>query len=517
MKKISTFASIFSDSKNNMRKTLLWTMAAMAFCTSARGADDLEIRYDGQTATVRNLQKLDSVTTTVEGAHVCIVSQYTSRKLHVRLRGRSDDGQLILKTAGKAKVKLDNLSLTCQEGAPLWLKNKKKVELVAVDGTRNTLTIVACNDTTSHKAAAIWSKDKVKLSGTGTLSVLSEGDGCKGIRAKDDISIEGLTLTVATTGNNLGEDTTRTMGFGGPPPHFNPEDLPEEVRKRMEEMRSHRTVGNPMGGMHPAVAGDSTHRGAMPPFGMDDKGGMPPGGGKHKYIKTTKGIKSLGRIVMVSGNVTVTTSSPGAEGIEGKEGIELNGGTVSVTAVDDAINANERIFFNGAHVTAISTTNDAVDANYGDNGGVPPFFGQPENSGKKADPAIIITGGTVYAWSQQGPPEEGLDCDSAPIAISGGEIFSIGAGMGDMPSVPTNETARQATVLLVGLNVTKDQPIEICDEKGIRIQSVTPPFSLPRSSSLVSCPRLKVGGTYTVRTADTEKTFTQTDAFTIVR
>lgn len=74
-----------------------------------------------------------------------------------------------MKTAGKAKVKLDNLTLTSQEGAPLCLKNKKKVEVVAVKGTKNTLAIIACNDTANNKAATIWAKDKLLLSGKGKL------------------------------------------------------------------------------------------------------------------------------------------------------------------------------------------------------------------------------------------------------------------------------------------------------------------------------------------------------------
>jgi len=66
------------------------------------------------------------------------------------------------------------------------------------------------------------------------------------------------------------------------------------------------------------------------------------------------------------------------------------------------------------------------------------------------DIVITIRGGTVYAWSEVGAPEEGLDSDFAPIAIQGGTLFTVGGGMGEMPSVPTQETAKQPTVLLIG-------------------------------------------------------------------
>ena len=419
-------------------------MALMLFCVCH--AEDITIHFSGTTAKVKNSAK-DSVKVKVKGANVKIESQYKSHKLTLLLTGKSNDGQLMLKTAGKAKVKLENLTLTSREGAPLWLKNKKKVEVVATKGTKNTLTITACKDTANHKAATIWAKDKLLLSGKGTLNVIATGDGCRGIKSKKDITIEELTLNVTTSGNHLGEK----------------------------------------------------------PFGFT---------GKHKYVASTKGITSKGKVTIKSGVVTVRTSTPGAEGIEGRKGVVFNGGKVDVLAADDAVNANATIEFNGAHVTVRSKGNDAVDANP-EGGFFLPFGGG--NNNKKIEPAIIIRGGTVYAWSQVGSPEEGLDCDMAPIAIEGGTVFSVGGSIGDAPSVPTNATAKQPTVLLVDLNVVKNEPITISDANGKCISTITIPFSMRRSASLVTCPAFKLGNTYTVKTKGYEKTFTLNEPFTTVR
>ena len=165
-------------------------------------------------------------------------------------------------------------------------------------------------------------------------------------------------------------------------------------------------------------------------------------------------------------------------------------------------------------MTVRSSGNDAVDSN--PPGGFFMGFGG-NNGGKEQEPAIIIRGGSVYAWSQVGSPEEGLDCDFAPLVVEGGTVFSVGGGMGEMPSVPTNATARQATALLIGLNVEKDEPISIYDASGTLIDSVTIPFSLKRSASLVSSPAFKVGNSYTVKTKGYEKTFTLSEPFTTVR
>lgn len=95
---------------------LLTGIAALLMVTASH-AEDITIRFNGSTAKVKQVVK-DSVNVTVEGAHVSITSTYQTHKLTVRLTGKSDDGQLILKTAGKAKVKLDGLNLTSQEGPP---------------------------------------------------------------------------------------------------------------------------------------------------------------------------------------------------------------------------------------------------------------------------------------------------------------------------------------------------------------------------------------------------------------
>ena len=89
--------------------------------------------------------------------------------------------------------------------------------------------------------------------------------------------------------------------------------------------------------------------------------------------------------------------------------------------------------------------------------------------------------------------------------------------MGEMPSVPSNEHAKQPTALLIGLNIVKNEPVSIYDEGGKLIDTVTIPFSMRRSASLVSSPAFKLGSTYTVKTKGYEKTFTLSEQFTAVR
>lgn len=500
-----------------LKFSLLTIILAGSMLANVSHAEDITIRYNGSQAKVSQVKK-DSVSVTIDGATVNIESLYESHKLTLLLKGNSDNGQLVLKTCGKAKLTLDNLNLTSQEGAPFHLKNKKKVEIIAAKGTENTLTITACNDTANHKAATIWAKDKLLFSGNGSLNIVATGDGCRGIKSKKDITIEDITLNVTTSGDNLGEKPF------GPPDGF--PEMPEGAFPEMPEGGfPNMTKGDfPMHSDSTKRFGPPSFLGGIPPMGRmrPEKGDSIEGdfpemheggfGGKHKYVASTKGIASKGKITINSGTVTVRTSTAGAEGIEGKEGIAFNGGTVDVLATDDAINAGACIEFNGTNVTAISKGNDAVDSNPKSG-----FFSPFGNNEQSNEPAIVIRGGTVYAWSQVGSPEEGLDCDFAALIIEGGKVFSVGGGMGEMPSVPTNETAKKPTVLLIGIGIEKDEPVSIYDADSKLLDTVTIPFSLRRSASLVSSPAFRLGSTYTVKTKGYEKTFTIKDNFTTLR
>lgn len=86
-----------------------------------------------------------------------------------------------------------------------------------------------------------------------------------------------------------------------------------------------------------------------------------------------------------------------------------------------------------------------------------------------------------------------------------------------MPSVPSDANAKQATALLIGINIVKEEPVYVYDSNNKLLDTITVPFSLRRSASLVTTPQFKVGNTYCVKTKDYEKTFTLSENFTVVR
>ena len=467
-------------------------------------AQILDVYYRGSIAQIKG-KNADNMTWTANGTHVKVKSLQAERPLTLILHGQSDNGTLSVSCPAGVRVELDNLHLTSQEGAPLNFKKQTKVELVARKETVNELTVVSCVDTVKYHSSVIFCKDDLTISGKGTLSLLAQGDGCKGINVKANLTIQDISLSVRTMGENRGVDTTMAFPFWGggpmgPPPGFDvrganhppfgmkPDSIPEEVQQHFERIRQR----------FESIAVDTTRRGFPHDIGGNPMGmGMPLG--KHKYIGTPKGIKAKGCVKIESGSVYVSTAKDGGEGIEGKAGVIINGGKVVVDAIDDGINSGGSIHFNGGFTTVISRKNDAVDAN-----------GQIEG-------AITIAGGTVFAFSQAGPPEEGVDCDFSPIVVKGGTLFSIGAGMGEMPSVPTAETAQQPTALLIGLNTKEGEFVAVCDSvNGKTLFTFTAPFDFERSSSLISCPHFHEGCTYIVRSSTSEHALPLTSPFTII-
>ena len=156
------------------------------------------------------------------------------------LQGTLTDGQVVVEAGKEATVKLvlDGADLSCQDGAPLYIKEAGRVILTLADGTVNALTDA---ETYTYAAgedepnAALFSKEDLTINGTGSLTVTgryNNGIASKddlvivdgsitvnaahdGIRGKDSISVRGGTITVTAGGDGLkaNNDTDADKGW----------------------------------------------------------------------------------------------------------------------------------------------------------------------------------------------------------------------------------------------------------------------------------------------------------------
>jgi len=225
-------------------------------------------------------------------------------------------------------------------------------------------------------------------------------------------------------------------------------------------------------------------------------------GGKRKYLGDPKAVKVEGAITMLNGNVELTTTGTGGEGLESKTSIDLNGGFMYVSSQqDDAINSSGKITFGGAYVYAYSAGNDAVDSNYGRSG------------------AITISGGVAVAISGAGSPEEGFDCDNnSYLVITGGCALSAGGSQGGGGGGPgggnpwegggiswgsssTIGSSTQGYVLYTSSwNMSASKYYHVMDASGNVLFSFPSPTASVRSSlSLVTAETMTQNSTYYVK------------------
>ena len=162
-------------------------------------------------------------------------------------------------------------------------------------------------------------------------------------------------------------------------------------------------------------------------FGQSSSGGWPGSGGSSSSAlrSSPKGIKVDGNITINGGTITVSaTGGEGAEGIESKSIMTINGGYVEVTSYDDALNSASHMYFKGGYVYAVATGNDAIDSNGN----------------------MYLNGGYVFCCGS----EEGLDANSEggyTVYIQNGtNLMAVGGNMGAIESgASISQTCYQGT------------------------------------------------------------------------
>lgn len=129
------------------------------------------------------------------------------------LTGDMPNGTVVVDAANTDEVRIvfNNASITCADGAALFVKSADKVMLSLAPGTQNTLedgasyTYALYDATEDEPSAALFAKDDLIINGTGTLTVT--GNHNDGIAGNDDIKIiEGTFLITAADDGIVGKD-----------------------------------------------------------------------------------------------------------------------------------------------------------------------------------------------------------------------------------------------------------------------------------------------------------------------
>lgn len=339
------------------------------------------------------------------------------------------------------------VTITCSSGAAIRGISATNVTTDGGTLTINSSSAGQSGSSDSYTAKGIKADTKIALN-AGTITIKMTGSGGKGIKSSGTYTQgttdgNGPTLSVTTTGSSFGSSTSSGGGMWG--------------------------------------------------------GGMESSGGS-----SAKAIKVLGTIYMYGGETTVSTGTDGAEGLESKTAIYIQGGKHYFYCYDDCINSSGKIFFNGGITVCWSWGNDAVDSNAGTSG------------------AITIGNGAVFAYTTKGDPEEGLDCDNNSYiqitgngyAISAGAAQGGGGGWGGSSSSGGIGSAVQGYYLYnnsSGMTLSKDTYYTIADASGNNLITFSPEGSVTTKLSLFTAKGMTSGKAFTIKyntTAPTNATTT---------
>ena len=211
-----------------------------------------------------------------------------------------------------------------------------------------------------------------------------------------------------------------------------------------------------------------------------------------------KAIKAICAAYLYGGTTEVSTKTSGAEGLESKSGIYVEGGNHYFKCYDDCMNSAGKIIFNGGATVCYGFGNDAVDSNAGTSG------------------AITIGNGAVFAYTTKGAPEEGFDCDNnSYIQITGTGIgISAGAnqgggggGWGGSSSGSTISNAKQGyTFYTSSVSYRTGNYYTLADASGKNLVTYSFEGNCSSSLALFTATGMVKGSSYNVKASTTAPT-----------
>lgn len=465
----------------------------------------ITITYNGSTATKSGD---DNNLVSISGADVTATP--TTKAIYI-LKGSTSEGSFRIndnESAKKSQIQLDGVNITNSDGPAINIQSGKRTYIVANEGTFNSFTDGSSYASSNEdQKATIFSEGELLFSGKGHIKVNSnakngivsddyvfirpntnlyiKSTSGNGIKGKDALIVKGGVINIEVSANaskglstdgyyqqDGGRVTAITSGEG----EYDSEDQDVSACAGLKAD----SVININGGI---LKTKSTGKGGKG-ISTDQIFNMNNG---QVYVITTgttytyssrldskpKGIKADGNININGGTILVrATGDGGSEGIESKNILTINDGTVKVSSYDDAINSASHMYVKGGTVEVYASNNDGLDSNGN----------------------MFIQGGTVYAYGG-GSPEEGLDANTEggyKLYITGGTVFGIGGGATGVSSTDGSQPA----ALLTG-SITSGNTISLQDGSST-LFSFKANKTYSNATILVSAPGMSTGTTYTL-------------------
>lgn len=347
------------------------------------------------------------------------------------------NGQVVVDSSGVVRLVLNDATITNDESA-IVIENAEKTYITLKEGTTNTIsdgtyTIVEAN-------AAIYSKDDLTINGSGTLKVT--GNTSHGIYCKDNLVITNGNISVTSVNDGIkGKDGLAI------------DQATIEVNAQDKALISSKNKDGELGWIYIC-------------------------GGTLNLTAQGDGIHANGLVTIDGGTICINGSD---EGIEGQQ-IIVNDGTLDVTSNDDGFNASDP----NATTTSMDPNSQSSDCSIEINGGSITVSAQGD--GLDSNGTLEINGGTVIVYGPTNDGNSSIDTNSG-YTINGGTVIALGmSGMAESPE----DSSTQAVCMVNGTSMTGD--IQLLDGSTILAQCST---TNTYNSILISTPEMSEDGSYT--------------------
>ena len=183
---------------SSLMKKILYTLAALLFCTAASAADIIvKVEYNGNSAAVTIPAEASGYVSNLNGesSHVKLLQTSTTAKnpgeIVYLLSGESENGEFYLTGEYKATLQLNGLTLTNPDSTAIHIKDGKRIKVNMNPNTVNTLKD-GVTDTTSK--GCFHCKGHTEFGGKGTLNVSS--NYAHAIYSKEYVTVKNCTINV---------------------------------------------------------------------------------------------------------------------------------------------------------------------------------------------------------------------------------------------------------------------------------------------------------------------------------
>lgn len=474
------------------------------------------------------------------------------------LSGTLDDGQVIVNAGDLDQVELllNGVHLTSSTSAPIYIMNADKTTLTLVEGTESVITdaesYVYEDASVDEPNAAIFSKDDLKINGTGSLIVnanynngiaskddldIKNGDITinavnNGLKGKDSIEIDNGTFVINSGGDTIKSDNTTdttkgwiTINNGT----FNLTATGDGIQAETDLLINGGTFTIETGGGSENSSSKSSSWGVC---GIP--GHAQTSSSSSEETTSAKALKAGVNLTVEDGSFNIDSSD---DSIHTNDSIVINGGSFTIANGDDGIHADTTLDINGGTIDITksyegleSTTitindgtihliasDDGINAAGGNDGSA--MNGRPgQNNFSSTSGMIYFNGGYVYVNASG----DGLDANGS-IEMSGGTVivdgptdggngaldydatFNISGGLliasGSNAMLQTPSSSSSQNTIVVSSNTSSHTLVNVQDSTGTDLITYAP--SKSSQVIMISSPEFKTGETYTISTGGT--------------